>query len=307
MPDRSPNLTRRAALALVALGVLCLSCRREEGGLGSPNAPLVVLLSESHGADPARVKELERVLSQASDLKVEVRVAPNSEEAVRMAGTPGVDAALLSTFEYLFCRQLYGVEAALVAVRLGGATSHQGDIVALANGPLQKLSELEGRKVAYVDRYSSTGYLLAQKLLFDANVHVTPVFTGSHEAALQALREGKADAAATYADSVEGQSDLRVLATTPALPNEPVFFRSGLLPEKRQKLTKAFEQLSASPEGKHALAGIAHIEGFKATSDRDYAGASALISSVGKSVKDVVPRGWIVSNEAERKPSDLAP
>ncbi len=224
-----------------------------------------------------------------------------------MAGSPNVDAALLSVFEYLFCRQLHGVSAGLRVVRVGGAKAHHGEIVAKSSGPVKSLSDLQGKKVAFVDRYSSTGYLLPSKLLADAKVSVTPLFTGSHAAALAALKEGRADAAATYEDSVKGDPELTVLGKTPELPNEPLFFRAGLPAGKRQKLMDAFLNVAATSEGKQALAGIAHVEGFEPATDAEYKGAAVLISSIGKSVKDVVPQGWILTHEAESRPGDLAP
>jgi len=298
---------RLLSLCLVLLALLPAGCRRDERRLGTAEAPLVVVLSESHGADAARVRELEALLAKASGLGVELRVAPSAEDAVRLAGSPNVDAALLSVFEYLLCRQLHGVSAGLRVVRVGGGRTHLGEIVSKRSGPVQSLSDLAGKKIAFVHRYSSTGYLLPSKLIADAKVSVTPVFTGSHEAALAALKEGRVDAAATYEDSVKEDSTLVVLGKTPALPNEPLFFRAGLAPEKKQKLMEAFQSVAASADGKRVLAGIAHTEGFEPVTDADYAGAVAVIDGIGKSVKDVVPQGWIVSHEAESKPGDLAP
>lgn len=296
-------------LALLSFVAVLLSggCRRDEGQVGTPTAPVVVVLSESHGADDASVRELQQLLSEASGLAVELRVAPSSEAAVRMAGSPNTDAALLSVFEYLFCRQLYGVRAGLRVVRVGGGKSHHGEIVARAAEPVTKLEDLRGKKVAFVDRYSSTGYLLATKLFADAGVSVDPMFMGTHAAALAALKAGRAEAAATYEDAVTGDESLRVLSKTPAIPNEPLFFRKDLDPEKRQKLMDAFRSVATRPEGKKTLANIAHTEGFEPVTDGEYSATKALINSIGKSVKDVVPRGWVLSNEEERGPGDLAP
>lgn len=298
---------RLLALALVLVGLAPAGCRRDEQQLGSPGAPLVVVLSESHGSDAARVRELERLLAKASGLQVELRVASTSEEAVRMAGSPNVDAALLSVFEYLFCRQLHGAKAGLRVIRVGGAKTHHGEIVAKSSGPVKSLADLSGKKIAFVDRYSSTGYLLPSKLLADAKVSVVPVFAGTHEAALAQLKAGRVDAAATYGDGVKGDPELVVLGKTPELPNEPLFFREKLDAQKRQKLVDAFQAVAKSAEGKAVLGGIAHIEGFEPATDADYAAAASVIDGIGKSVKDVVPQGWIVSHEAESRPGDLAP
>lgn len=295
------------ALILAVLALVPLGCRREEKQIGQPGAPVVMVLSPAHGADAGRVRELQSMLRETSGLEVELRVAPSSEAAVRMAGSPNTDAALLTVFEYLFCRQLHGVTAALRVVRKGGATSHHGELVARRDGDLKKVGDLAGKRLAYVDRYSTTGYLLAAKLLADAGVEVQSKFSGTHEAALADLKAGRVDAAATYADAVKGDDELTVLAHTQEIPNEPLFFRANLAADKRKALTDAFLKIATTDDGRRVLAGMANIEGFATTTDSDYRSTAELITSIGKSVKDLVPRGWMLSNEQERRPGDLAP
>lgn len=292
--------------ALFALAIVLTDCRREEQKVGH-EAPLVMVLSPTHGADATRVKELQAMLERESGLRVELRVAPSAEAAVRMAGSPNTDAALLTVFEYLFCRQLHGVTAGLKVVRTGGAVSHHGEIVALKSRGAKSLSDLEGKRIAYVDRYSSTGYILPAKLLADAKVGATPVFAGTHQAAISELKAGRTDAAATYADAVTGDPELTVLAKTQDMPNEPVFFRASLDKDKRDKLVAALEKVARSDEGRRVLGGMANLEGFVPATDAEYIATADLVTSIGKSVKDVVPRGWTLSNEAERRPADLAP
>jgi phosphonate transport system substrate-binding protein len=302
------RLALRSMALLLALLVLApLGCRREEKRIGQPGAPVVMVLSPAHGADAARVQELEHMLREASGLEVELRVAPSGEAAVRMAGSPNTDAALLTVFEYLFCRQLHGVTAALRVVRKGGATSHHGELVARRDGDVKKVSDLAGKKVAYVDRYSTTGYLLAAKLLADAGIEAKSTFTGTHDSALAELKAGRADAAATYADAVKGDDELTVLAHTQDIPNEPLFFRANLAAEKRKSLTDAFLKIATTDDGRRVLAGMANIEGFATTTDSDYQSTADVFTSIGKSVKDLIPRGWMLSNEQERRPGDLAP
>ena len=134
-----------------------------------------------------------------------------------------------------------------------------------------------------------------------------PVFTGSHEAALTELRAGHTAAAATYAGASVGSSDLRTLASTPEIPNEPVFFRPKLPADTRQRIIDALMRIASSEDGKRLLDGMANVEGFVPTTDGDYDSARAMITSIGRSEPDLIPSGWTLSNEQERKPGDLAP
>jgi phosphonate transport system substrate-binding protein len=297
----------RSVASLLVVALLVVACRRDEQSVGDQSSPVVMVLSPAHGSDPARVRELGAALERESGLRVDLRVAPNSESAVRMAGSPNTDVALLTLFEYLFCRQLYGTSAALRVVRKGGATTHHGEILVRADSDARSLTDLRGKTMAFVDRYSSTGFVLPSKLLLDSGVKVEPLFTGSHEAAIAAVRSGRAAAAATYAGAAAGSGDLRALARTAEIPNEPVFFRAGLGADKKRRLVAALERIAASAEGQRILGGIANIEGLVPTTDADYQSARALISSIGRSERDLVPSGWTLANEQEQKPGDLAP
>jgi phosphonate transport system substrate-binding protein len=299
-------MSRRALLCLL-LSALALGCRRDEGAVGSPASPFVMVISPAHAAPAERLAALERFVSEQSGLAFQVRIAKDAEEAVRMAGSPNNDAGLLPLFEYLFAQKLYGVEAGLQVVRKGGAKSYQGEVVTRAEGGPRTLAELAGKKIAYVDRYSTTGFLLAAKKLADAGVRVEPVFAGSHAAALEALRNGRVSAAAVYAGAARGDTSLASIATTETIPNEPVFFRAGLDPEKRRRVSEALIAFAQSEEGRAVLAEMADVTGFEPAGSADYAAAFALIQSAGKSVRDLVPRGWLVANERERSPQDLAP
>ena len=297
--------------ALVTLfaffAMLMAGCRRREQEIGRPGAPIVMVLSSAHGADAGKVKELEGMLRRETGLEIELRVAPDSEATVRMTVSPNTDVALLTLFEYLFCRRLSGVTAGLRVVRKGGAEKHHAELVVKADSNLRALSDLAGKKVAYVNRYSSTGWVLPAKLLADAHVSVEPVFTGSHEASIAELIAGHVAAAATYSDAILGHPELRTLADTAEIPNEPVVFRPGLSGERREKIVRALIKIASSDDGRRVLGGMANIAGFVPANDNDYEPARKLITSIVQSEKDLVPRGWILSNEQERKPGDLAP
>ncbi len=300
-----PDWSRRRWLLALLAGAATVACRREQ--IGTKSDPLVLVLSPAHGAHTGKVRQLEELLSRESGLAVEIRVAPSSEAAVRMAGSVNTDAGLLTLFDYLFARRQYGVQAALRVERSGHSLKHRGEIIVTKASGIHSLADLSGKRIAYVDRYSTTGFMLAAKELKSAGVSVTPVFTGSHQAALAALRAGTVDAAATYEGAIHDDPKLSVVAHTAFLPNEPVFFRKGLSPELRAKISRALERVASQPSGQAVLSSMADITGFSPTKDADYDEAYEIISAAGKSVQDLVPRGWLLANENQRRPGDLAP
>ncbi len=297
------TLPRRGWLS----GTLALCAAAAAGcDKSSRDGAFVLVLSPGHGADPEAVQRLQSLLSQHSKVRFELRTAKTADEAIRMATSAGTDAALLTIFEYLFARRLWKVEAALQVVRADGKRSYHGEVVTLRQGGAKTLQGLQGKKIAYADRYSTTGFLLAAKLLNDKGVKVSPVFKGSHEAALNALRKGEVAAAASYAGAIRDMPELQVVAETGSVSNEPVFVRADLPAKRREALTQALVTVAKSAEGKAILSKVAGIEGFEPVTDADYKGDFELVERAGRSVQELVPRGWQLANEKERPP-ELTP
>jgi phosphonate transport system substrate-binding protein len=289
--------TLRAAL-LLALLLLAACGSRDLDAVGAADTPLVLLLSPSHGAEPDELARLATALGEQSGLAVEIVVAPTTQGAVTRIGTSTWDAAILPLFDYLFCHQEYRVEAGLQVLRHGAARTHHGELLVRADGGATELAGLQGRPVAFVTRYSTSGFLFPAALLAEAGVEPTPTFAGSHEAALVELREGRADAAAVYEGMAEGDPTLRSLAMTPAIPNEPVFFRRGLDPEKRALLVRAL--LDVSQRSPALLASIADATGFVEADDATWHAVHDAIEAAGNQVEDLVPQGWRIRHESHR-------
>jgi len=280
------------AVAVVAAVFIAREESRERN-VGAPGTPVIFMLSPEHG-NPGRLDAGERRaladgLRAASGLEVEVRVAATPIAAIEAFGGEA-DVGLLSLFEYLLARLEYGVEARLQVLRGEGADAYAGEILVRAPSRVRKVEDLAGKRIAYVDPHSTSGFIFPAKLLADAKVSVVPEFAGSHEKALERLREGEVDAAATYAGAAAGKP-FRAIARTPPIPDEPVFFRRGFPEEKRERLAAALERVAATPEGRRLLGDVAAITGFKPATDAAYADVLAVIRAAGKTVYEVVPEG----------------
>lgn len=293
---------RRALLLLVAALVLSgAACQRDRSSTGTPGNPFTIVVSRAH-ATPETGRELETALSGRSGLTVRVRVEAPGADAVGAAGMQGADAGLLPIFEYLLARQEFGVRAGLQVLR-GDASRYSGVLVVKEGAAIRTLADLKGRKVAFVDRTSTAGYLLPLRALAQAGVEVTPVFSGSHEGAMAALAAGEVDAAATFG---EARTGLRVLAETGTVPNEPVFFSAAVLPEAREKVTRALVDFAATPEGRALFEQLGGITGFAPVIDGAYDEVHDLLGNIDRSVADLVPGGRHLVDR-RNAPLDIGP
>lgn len=296
-----------ALLVLFMLGGLSVvSCGKIGGERGSVGSPVIFMLSPDHGAklNAEDRKALAEMLFRESGLHVEVRVAASALDAIE-AFDKEADLSILNLFEYILAQREYGVEAALQVTRKDGSTGYTGVILVQADGPIRTLNDLTGKRIAYSDPFSSSGFVFPAKLLADAGIKPVPEFAGNHEKALARLRAGDVDAAATFSAAVENDSALRVIARTDTIPNEPIFFRKWLRPELKARLVEAIQRIAATPEGLRILKSIADIEGVRPISDDSYLDVNTAIRAAGSSAYEVVPEGIRV--ESRRRGINLGP
>jgi len=301
---RALHIALAATLLLPALG----ACQRSPSGpVGSPERPLVLVLAPSHTPDAEVRTQLAAALSAATDLTVQVRTANTDAAAIALAGTERGDAFLTSIFGYLFAHELHGAEALVQVVR-DGETSFRGEILVRADAGIATLADLEGRVVAYVTRYSTSGYVIPAKTFAEAGVKVEGVFAGSHEAAVERLVSGKAHAAAVHIGAVDAAAKGLVrLSETVAIPNEPVFARAGLDAQIRERLATALMELGEHDEGRALIGHLANATGFATPEPEAFARTQAMIEAIGKQVPDLIPDGWWMKHMDRASPADLGP
>lgn len=104
------------------------------------------------------------------------------------------------------------VQAAVVVVR-NGTTSYQTALITHASTDLESLADLRDVRVAWVDRESASGYLLARAALRGEGVSLTrafseEMFVRSHAEVASALKTGRADVGATFVSFTSGTRDV---------------------------------------------------------------------------------------------------
>jgi len=171
----------------------------------------------------------------------------------------------------------------LVKPRRFKTTSYRGIIIARQDSGIRKLTDLKGKKIAWVDKDSASGYLFPKALLLEAGVNpdkdfAEAGFLGKHDAVVLNVLLGKYDAGACYDDArntlreKEKINELTILATTQDISNEPIVCRSDLPEDIIEKIKKAFMKLDVNdPSTKKVLEDCTDVQGFTSVQDSDYA------------------------------------
>jgi phosphonate transport system substrate-binding protein len=159
---------------------------------------------------------------------------------------------------------------------------------------IKSLADLKGKTVSFGSQSSTSGHLMPRKFLLDAGVDPDKdfkrvAFSGAHDATIAAVAAGKVDAGALnisvwekfVAEKKVDTSKVLVIYTTPAYFDYNWTVHADMPAALKEKLTKAFLELSKStPEGKELL-DLQRATRFVPTKVENYKGIEAAARSAG--------------------------
>ena len=197
-------------------------------------------------------------------------------------GADRVDVGWYGPLAYVLANQKYGAQVIAVSVNSQNATSYRSEILVRADSPIKTVADLKGKKFAWVDPASASGYLYPRALIAQVGDPDTffsqQIFAGGHDKAVIALYNEQVDGAATYEgarQTVEKtlpdvMQKTRVIATSANIPNDNVAVRKGLPPEVVQRLRDGLLKVTSTEDGKIALKKAIGTNGLAPAKDSDY-------------------------------------
>ena len=170
-----------------------------------------------------------------------------------------------------------------------GRTRYSGFVLVRSTDPAVSLKDLKGRRIAFVDQYSTSGYLLPKHALESNGISIDSgfskvVFAGSHGAALDLLARGEVDAATTSSEmlgmyrrkqliesQVQQTTQVRILYKTGQLPYDALCATDTLPESAQKKIAGAFLSMhNRNPRAQRALAASIAITGWAPPDDSRY-------------------------------------
>lgn len=149
-----------------------------------------------------------------------------------------------------------------------------GAILVKEGSPYQTLQELAGKRIAYVDRLSGSGFIMPARLFRDQGIDPVAsfsevIFTGNHTKSLDALNADQVDAAAVYRDTPTNASaaiilppGMRAIALTDIIPGDPLVVRKDMSGPLKARLRDLFANLEKNEKGLAALNHLKARRGF---------------------------------------------
>jgi len=250
--------------------------------------PPVIRVAFTPSRDPTALHEAAGQFAdefrKLSGLPVKAVVTADYAGVVEALRSRLVEMAFVHSVGYVYASREAGCQILAKATRRGAAT-YTARIFVRRNGGIRSLPELRGKRIAFVDPTSTSGYIYPMVLLIKAGLVQNrdpktffreAVFAGAHDAALLALLNGSVDAAAVFDEAPERllpdrsrATELLMVAESPPIPNDGVCARQGLEAALVLRLTQALLGLNR-PEHRTTLLRLYNIDGLVSARDRDY-------------------------------------
>lgn len=293
-------------LALVLSISLLSACGKDSASGDYVPEKLTVQFVPSQTADTleAKAKPLEKLLQDKLGIPVEVSVSTDFNTIIEAMASKKVDVGFLPPTGYVIAKEKGAADVILQAQRYGvqddtGAPTeelvdfYKAMIIVKKDSPIQSVSDLKGKKMAYQNVTSSAGFVWPAGKMLEEGVDplkdVTAVTMKGHDAAVLAVLNGDVDAAAIFQDarnvvlkdSPNVFEETRVLTFTQPIPNDTVTVRSDMSQEWREKIQQAFIDIGKDEEGHAIIKDIYSHEGYVKSEDKIF----DIVREYGEKVK----------------------
>ena len=237
-------------------------------------------------------------MSKSLGMKVVTFVAADYVGTVEAMRSRKLDAAMLSPAAMVLARLKAGSKP-ILKTRYKGKTSYFAVIFALKEAPIKTLQDLKGKTFAFVDPGSTSGYVVPWLMMKKAGVRADRdlgniMNAGTHDAVLQAVLHGQAQAGATFqkekgvwplADSIKDPAELkrlRVVAYSDPIPDQGIAVHPDLDPALQKKVSGFSEHLSDTPEGKKMISKFYQVDAFVPAGPNDWQSVEDAFKAIGR-------------------------
>ena len=268
------NLVKRVLVtAGLALG-LCLPAIAADS---DPDTLKVALLPDENASELIkRNQPLKDYLEQTLNRKVQLIVTTDYSSMIEAMRFGRIDLAYFGPLSYVLAKTKSDIEP-FAAMVTDGKPTYRSVVIANADSGIDTYADVQGKKVAYGDRASTSSHLIPKTLLLEAGMTAgsdyEQHFVGTHDAVAVNVANGNADAGGlsevifnhVVSKGLIDSKKIKVLGYSKEYPQYPWAMRSNLTDELKASVRAAFIELKDPEVLKNFKA-----EGFVAITDADY-------------------------------------
>ncbi len=288
------------------LGLLNTSCKPTQ--LGSKTNPISIYFTPS--VDAKIIEENSSIfikyLEKNTNLSFKAYIPSDYFSVIEALGSKRADICIMNSFGYLLANQKFGAKAKLKVIRRG-KDYYRGQIIAHIDSKIKTIKDIEGKRFAFTNPASTSGFLFPLKILVDNKV--TPKSTAyakSHSNVVKMIYRKEVDAGATFYSSPSGDGTIRdarvliekkfpdvsekikIIEITENIPNDPFVFRKSFPENLEKKFVIALKKFLLTKSGKKAFENIYGVTGVVDAKDSNYNSLRDLIKKVDIDINKLI-------------------
>ena len=264
------------------------------GELGSAQKPIKMAFVPSSQTQRilTGAKPIADQLTQITGYQFEISVPTSYAAVIEAMGSDKADVAWFAPFAYVLANQKYNAQVILSTIR-NNATTYTS-IFITADPSVKTLQDLKGKKFAFVDPASASGYVYPLAALKAQGIDPDKffsekVFAGGHDKVVQAVYGGNVSGGAVFGGPpnpftglptdarslIAGTSKdvfdkVRVIGETSDIPNDTVSVSGTLPAEVRDRIRDGLLVVASTENGQKNLFNLYQIDGLVPVNDAFY-------------------------------------
>jgi phosphonate transport system substrate-binding protein len=254
-----------AGLLLVACTATCLPM----GALAEPDELLIGIEPEHNIFDQMeQYRYLAGYLSEQLGVNIHLTIMSRYGEVIKRFKTLKLDGAFLTSYTATMGIKALHLEPVVNPVNLNGTSTSRGYLFVRKDSGIHNVDDMRGKSIVFVDPATMEGYLFPLAYLEGHGVKdITQYFTrfdfsGSHESAIFAVLDGRADIGAAKNTTFDKlahndpsiQQELEILAQSPEVPEITLCLRKEIDQSLRERLAAILLNMDKTEAGGKVLA-----------------------------------------------------
>lgn len=246
-----------------------------------------------------RHKPLESYLSEKLGIKVKFTILSRYGDIIDMFTKREMDGAFFGVFTAVLAQKKLDVQPLARQVNPDGSTTSEGYIFARKDSGITTLKDMKGKRIAFVDRATATGYIFAISFLKENGITNIDkffseyFFTGSNDSAVYAVLDRRADIGVVKGRIFDRLSandplikeEIFIIVKSAPLPDMTLCLRKDIAPEIRDKIKDVLLNMHEDPKGREVLKKLGAIR-FISSETADFKPVMNLIKKAGINLKD---------------------
>lgn len=247
------------------------------------------------------------IMSKGLNMEVKPLVASDYTGVIEAFRGKKIDAAFMSAASYVMANQEAGVKVILKSQR-GGNPFYYSAIIVRKDSGINTLQDLKGKKFAFGDPLSTSGYIFPKKLFLENDIKPdidfsNVLYSGTHDAVVLSVINKRVDAGATFSEDKLGLKgswlkylkpeeveQIKVIGISDPIPSDNLCVSAEMDQATSDKLSETLIQYSNTKEGQDIMKKIYKFDGYIKATDSDYDSIRRAFKIAGVELKEIIKK-----------------